>query len=101
MSRYALTTDAQNDFDAIADYLLEESGPRTAVYVAQALVSGFRLLARSPGIGHRREDLTPRKELRFWKVFSCLIVYRIDRRPLTIIGILHGNRDVQQLLSGR
>jgi hypothetical protein len=30
-----------------------------------------------------------------------MIVYRVDRRPLTVVAIVHGNRDVGQLLEKR
>jgi plasmid stabilization system protein ParE len=70
-------------------------------YVVGALVTGFRAVARTPGQGHRRDDFTQREELRFWAVFSYLIVYRIDQKPLTIIAILHGKRDVDKLLHER
>jgi plasmid stabilization system protein ParE len=66
-----------------------------------AIIAGCRSVARTPGQGHRRDDLTPREDLRFRTVFSYLIVYRIDQKPLTIIAILHGNRDVEKLLRYR
>ena len=72
MSRYVLTADAQLDLQQIRDYVLNEGGFRAARYVVGALVTGFRSLARTPGQGHRRDDLTPRMELRFWSVFSAL-----------------------------
>jgi hypothetical protein len=30
-----------------------------------------------------------------------MIVYRIDRKPLTVIAILHAKRDLEQLLKER
>jgi plasmid stabilization system protein ParE len=69
--------------------------------VVGSIVREFHVLARTPGQGHRRDDLTQREELRFWSVFSYLIVFRIDRKPFTIIAILHAKRDVQQLLNER
>jgi toxin ParE1/3/4 len=101
MSRYVLTTEAQYDLKQIRDYVLDEGGFRAARYVIASLVTGFRALARTPGQGHRRGDLSEREELRFWSVFSYLIVYRIDKKPLTIIAILHGKRDVEHLLKER
>ncbi|HEY6389641.1 MAG TPA: type II toxin-antitoxin system RelE/ParE family toxin [Bryobacteraceae bacterium] len=88
MSRYVLTVEAQDDF-------------RVARYVIASLVAEFRAIARTPGQGHRRDDLTERIELRFRSVFSYLIVYRIDNKPLIIVAILHGKRDVRQLLKER
>jgi plasmid stabilization system protein ParE len=72
-----------------------------ARHVLVALVAEFRALAKTPGQGHRRDDFTGREELRFWSVFSSLIVYRIDKKPLGIIAILHGKRDAEQVLKER
>jgi plasmid stabilization system protein ParE len=36
--------------------------------------------------------------VRFWKVYSYLIVYDPATAPLGIIAVLHGARDVEQLL---
>jgi plasmid stabilization system protein ParE len=101
MSRYVLTTEAQNDLKQIRDYILQEGSFRASRYVVGSIVTGFRALAKMSGQGHRRDDLTQRQEVRFWPVFSYLIVYRIDRKPLIIIAILHGKRDVGKVLNER
>ena len=101
MSRYVLTAEAQRDLREIRDYILEEGGFRAARYVVASIVTVFRALVRTLGQGHRRQDLTLRPELRFWPVFSYLIVYRSDTTPLTIIAILHARRDVKELLKER
>jgi plasmid stabilization system protein ParE len=88
MSRYVLTVEAQRDLSQIRDYVLDEGGFRAARYVVASIVTAFRALANMPGQGHAREDLTPRPELLFWPVFSYLIVYRIDKKPL------HDYRDI-------
>jgi plasmid stabilization system protein ParE len=66
-----------------------------------SIVAAFHALVRTPGQGHRREDVSSREELRFWAVFSYLIVYRIDRQPLTVIAVLHGKRNLEELLEDR
>jgi len=101
MSRYVLTVEAQDDLRQIRDYVLDEGGFRAARYVVASLGAGFRALGRTPGQGHPRDDLAKREELRFWAVFSYLIVYRVDKKPLSIVAILHGKRDVEQLLKER
>ena len=98
MKRYVLTAQAQEDLKQIRDYVLQEGGFRVARYVVTSMVGGFRAIARTPGQGHRREDLTPRPELRFWSVFSYLIVYRTDKKPLVIVAIVHGKRNVEQVI---
>lgn len=69
--------------------------------MAASIVNGFRAVARTPGQGHLRGDLTARPELRFRSVFSYLIVYRIDKNPVNIVAIVHGKRHVEQLLGNR
>ena len=101
MSRCVLTAEAQQDLKRIRDYVLDEGGFRAARYVVGSIISGFRVLARTPGQGRRRDDLTQREELRFWCIFSYLIVYRIDRKPLTLVAIPHAKRDVGELVNKR
>jgi antitoxin ParD1/3/4/toxin ParE1/3/4 len=55
-------------------------------------------LARTPGMGHLREDLAD-EPLKFWPVYSYLIIYRPETRPLQIVRVLHGARDLRRLLS--
>ena len=57
----------------------------------------FEQLAETPEIGHSREDLTNRP-VKFWNVFSYLMVYEATSVPLTIIAVLHGARDVEHIL---
>ncbi len=54
-------------------------------------------LAKNPGIGHMREELADKRH-RFLLVYSYLIVYRSDAKPLQIIRILHAARDLQSIL---
>lgn len=37
----------------------------------------------------------------FFPVYSYLIVYRPNTKPLQVVSILHGRRDVEQILRGR
>jgi antitoxin ParD1/3/4 len=57
----------------------------------------MQFLADNPGIGHVRRDLTD-ADVRFWPVFKYLVIYRPNTKPLEIIRILHGRRDVKRLL---
>ncbi|MBV8780292.1 MAG: type II toxin-antitoxin system RelE/ParE family toxin [Phycisphaerae bacterium] len=57
MSDYQLTSQAQSDLEAIVAYVTGEGSVEQAVRVLSKLQREFRLLARTPGIGHFREDL--------------------------------------------
>jgi plasmid stabilization system protein ParE len=65
--------------------------------VVDALDDAMQLLADNPGIGHLRSDLTP-QDVRFWPVFKYLVIYRPDTKPLEVVRVLHGGRDVRRLL---
>jgi antitoxin ParD1/3/4/toxin ParE1/3/4 len=47
-------------------------------------------------MGHLREDLAD-EALRFWRVYSYMIIYRPDSQPLEIVRVLHGARDTSTL----
>ena len=96
MSRYQLTPEASSHVDEIADFIAEESVD-AALRVLDALEDAFRQLAEMPEMGHTREDLTERP-VKFWSVFSYLVVYEPASRPLTVLAVLHGARDVRRLL---
>jgi plasmid stabilization system protein ParE len=55
------------------------------------------MLAEHPGMGHRRLDLAG-EELRFYRVFNYLAVYRDKVQPVQIVRVLHGARDVRRML---
>ena len=62
--------------------------------------SRSRQLARTPDIGHKREDLT-RFPLPFFPVGAYLVIYRaIFRRPVEIVAVTQGSRDIPFSYSG-
>jgi plasmid stabilization system protein ParE len=93
---FVFTEEAEHQFLDIIDDIAAESED-AAVRVRQALHDAASRLAEMPEIGHTREDLTQRP-VKFWSVFSYLLVYDPESKPLTIIAVLHGARDVERLL---
>jgi len=65
--------------------------------VFDALEKALYKLSRNPGIGHLREELADRRP-RFFLVYSYLIVYRFETKPLQVLRVLHAARDVQSIL---
>jgi len=94
--RYRLTPNAQENVDAICAFIADDS-VAAALRVWDSLQQAFEQLAETPEVGHKREDLTDRP-VKFWSVFSYLIVYDPTSVPLNIIAVLHGARDVEHLL---
>jgi plasmid stabilization system protein ParE len=95
--RYLLTPEAERDLDDIKRYLVRQGGARVARYVLREIREALRFLASMPEAGHRREDLTD-ASVKFWTVFSYLVVYDSAKRPIEILNVIHGARDVPPLL---
>ncbi len=98
MSAYVVAPAAQDDLLVIWHYYAEEvRGPDLADRMLGEIVTGFHTIAKTPGIGHLRNDLSA-EPLRFWAVRKYLIIYRSDTAPIEIARVLHGARDVQAIL---
>lgn len=97
MSRYVLTDEAKQDLLDIRQYLREEAGVRVALAVVRKITEAFLFLSRTPGAGHSREDLTT-DAVKFWSVYSYMIVYNPTSRPIEIVRMLHGARDLENIL---
>ena len=96
MKRYVLTPSAKRDVNDIWDYIANDS-IEAADRVLDALESAMVKLAKTPGVGHWREELADKRH-RFFLVYSYLIVYRHEAKPLQFVRILHAARDVQSVL---
>ena len=94
---YILTAQAKQDLADIADVIAEQSGLAPAERVVRELQQNFQLLAQQPDVGHGRDDITDDRAVRFWSVYSYLIVFSPAARPLAVVRILHGSRDPQEL----
>lgn len=97
MARFIFTPEAREDILLIREHLTRESAAASD-RVLLALQAACRRLARTPGIGHYRDDLTLDRRHRFWRVYSYLIVYRPDTSPLEIVRVIHAARDIQGIL---
>ena len=98
--RYILAPQAARDLAQIWRYLKKESGRETADRIEAVILGKVAALAETPGIGHWRRDLTDR-DVRFFGVYSYLIVYRPETKPLQVVSILHARRDVERILAKR
>ena len=98
--RYILAPQAARDLVQIWQYIKKESSQQTADRVESVIRSKFVYLADFPQGGHWRRDLTA-AEVRFLAVYSYLIVYRPETKPLQIVAILHTHRDVARILPKR
>ena len=99
MSGYVLSADADFDLDEIWEYIAADNLDAADRWIGK-LFDAFEALGQTPGMGHRREDLTPYPVL-FWPVGAYLIIYRTDRRPTEIVAVTQGSRDIPAFLSRR
>ena len=97
MSSFVLTRRAEEDLDAIDDYVAERFGDAVAERVTERLFETFGLLAEQPAIGTPRPQWTS-EEVLFWPVAGTpsLVIYR-DTSPLQILRIWNGGQDPREV----
>jgi toxin ParE1/3/4 len=98
--RYVLAPEAALDLFQIWRYIKKESSEEIADRVEAAIRGQMASLAKNPGIGHSRKDLTD-EAVKFFPVYSYLIVYRPETKPLHVVAILEGRRNAERVLTGR
>lgn len=96
---FVLSPEAEEDLWSIWNYLSQEAGVRVADRIEGQIFAAFEMLARAPGVGHRRTDLTNHRVF-FFAVYQYLIAYH-KSSPLGIAAILHGKRDAERVLIER
>lgn len=99
MSRYQFTPQALDDLFEIWSYIAQDN-PTAADRVEEAIYQVCELLAKSPLAGTIRKDLTS-LPVRFWVVPpfpNYFLVYDPEAKPLQIIRILHGARNIPSIL---
>jgi plasmid stabilization system protein ParE len=72
----------------------------TSPWTVGKLFDAFEAIGQTPGMGHKREDLTSYPVL-FWPVGSYLIIYRAERGPVEIVAVTRGSRDIPAFLRQR
>jgi toxin ParE1/3/4 len=99
-ARYLLAPQAALDLVEIWRYIKELTSVAVADRIESAIRERICFLAETPGAGHSRKDLTD-DQVKFFPVYSYLIVYRPETKPLQVASIVHGRRDVERILKSR
>ncbi len=99
MSGFVLGVDADFDLDDIWEYIAADNVNAADRWIDK-LFAAFESLAQTPGMGHKRDDLTS-YPVSFWPVGAYLIIYRADRRPIEIVAVTQGSRDIPAFLRRR
>jgi plasmid stabilization system protein ParE len=99
MMEYVLSTGAALDLDEIWEFIAQDN-IRAADRWIEKLFDAFDTLARNPGIGHKRKDLTAYPIL-FWPVGAYLILYRVQNERVEIVAVTQGARDIPSFVRQR
>lgn len=95
--RFDLHPEVAGDVTRIWEYIAADS-PAAAGRVRQALLDAFRGIARFPGLGHRRPDITS-APVRFKVVGNLLVAYAPLTRPVLILAVIDGRRHPRVIAS--
>jgi plasmid stabilization system protein ParE len=99
VSAYTLSEDADLDLDDIWEYIARENIDAADRWIGK-LFDAFEAIGRTPGIGHKREDLTAYPVL-FFPVGAYLIIYRPIGPTVEIVAVTQGARDIPSFLQRR
>ena len=91
MNEYTFSPSANRDLAEIADWY-EGNAPAIGEWLFAALRRQFQMLARFPGMGRERSDLSP--NLRSFVVSPYLIFFRQTTSGVEIARVLHGRRNI-------
>ena len=99
MSRFLFGRYVEGDLREIRDYVAKDN-PESARRLMVQFVAAFRLLAKRPQLGRVRQDLYA-ATLRFWPVGAYLVIYLADKQPIEIVAVVHGARDIPDVINRR
>jgi len=91
MPRILRTRESRLDYDEIWDYVAAHD-PVAADRLVDHFDATLNVLASSPGMGRKTEELAP--NLRSFPIGSYLIFCRPIEDGIQLIRVLHGARDV-------
>jgi len=86
--------------NSIWEFISDVAGEPVADRLVAKIHDDCRMLARLPGVGHVRPDLT-RRQMLFWTSGRYHIIYHPETVPLEIERIIDSARDVKKELSRR
>ncbi len=95
MILFRISSLAQRDLEEIWLFIAQDD-PDAADRFNDLLLRKFKLIAHQPKIGRVREDLGP--NLRSFSAGNYIIFYRQIKKRVEIIRILHGARDIEEIL---
>ncbi len=97
MPGYFLVPQARTDLREILPYIAEDNVD-AADKVLDRFLEIFELLGENPDIGHFRDDLTSHP-IRFFPVYSYLVLYMANSSPVEVVRVLGGAQDIKSILN--
>jgi toxin ParE1/3/4 len=95
MTRVVLTDSARQDQLEIWLYIAADN-PDAADRLLDEMDETLRLLSSAPGLGRARDDIVP--GLRYFPIGNYLILYEALPDGITVVRLVHGARQLAQLL---
>ena len=92
---FSLRPKAVSDLEAIAD-AISSAHPRAADQSLDDIYRKLQLLGESPEMGPSRDDIRP--GMRIVPAGNYLIFYRLIGRDAEVVRVLHGARDLKQII---
>lgn len=94
----SLTDDAKLDMLAIEESSEQRFGFEQAYRTIEAIEDAVQTLGENPKLGHRRDDLTPNQDIRYWTVLRRFVILYRPTTPILILRIVDGARDIPAIL---
>ena len=93
--RYILSERANRDIRKITDFIRKDN-PQAAEKVAVRILEAIRRIAEHPNVGHVHSDIQI-PALRVYRVYSYLIVHKVEAKVVKIVSVVHGARDLKRI----
>jgi toxin ParE1/3/4 len=88
---------ASEDLLEIWSYIADDSEANADGFIDK-ISETMELLARQPGVGRHREELA--QGIQSFPVGRYIIFYRVVVGTVEIVRVLHGARDIENILEG-
>ena len=99
MKSYKLSAEARLDYFEAFSFIAAHT-PGVALQWERRMLKAFDHLAEWPDTGRIRPEYAP-PSLRFWVEGDYLVIYDPATDPVEIVGVLHGARNVAELIGTR
>jgi antitoxin ParD1/3/4/toxin ParE1/3/4 len=97
---FVFTPEAEADALEIWEHIADDDSEAAADRVVARIYDECQKLSDMPGMGHYREELLDKRH-KFWAVWSYIIVYRCEAKPIQVIAVVHGARDLGAFFGNR